>query len=110
MLSLREKLIETLIQVEKDARQMEEEGYREARNLRKEYRSKMELEKKERLEQIQEEGKRIVHEAIKEAKEYQKQVELDLKREIETMETKFSQVRQDVLDKYFNKIVQTKGE
>ncbi len=107
---MREKLIESLIQVEKDARQLEEEGHKEAKKLRDQYSRKIDSERKERLASVRKKGKKMIEQAEKEALEYRKQKEADLEKELAEMEERFSRIKDEVCTSYFNKIVKVEGE
>ncbi|ACL70693.1 hypothetical protein Hore_19460 [Halothermothrix orenii H 168] len=107
---MREELIEALIQVEKDARRLEEEGHKEAKKLCKYYRQKMDQEKEKRLLKARQEGKNLVKQAEQEAREYAQQLEKNKAKELKEMEARFNRIKSDVVNKYFKQITGFEGE
>jgi len=107
---MQEELIEKLIRVEGDARKLKEEGQEELRKLRDKYQQRMAREERVRLDEARKKGRGLVESRVAEAEKYSSRLEEEMKRELKEIEEKYLEVKDNLLEKYFQKIIGFEGE
>lgn len=106
---MQEELIERLVEVEKKALQLEEEGKKEAEGLKKKYQERMAREERVKLKKADEKGQQMLAEAENEAQNYVERIEKELNKKLEQMEKEYHKINNQLIEKYFNEIINLKG-
>ncbi len=104
---MKEELINSLVQIEKDARQIEDEGKREIAELQKEYQDRMNREEEEFVTRARQEGEKLVECAENEAKNYARQRRKNTQDEIEQIRSGFDGIKEELTNYFFDQITGT---
>jgi len=102
---MQEELIEKMVNIEKRAQNLKEDLSQEIKELEKKYKKRMAREEKVKIEESEEEGKKILAESRESAEKFAANLEDENKSEIKKIESNYQKVKTDLLSKYFNKII-----
>lgn len=105
MIYLQEDLIEKVINIEKQAQGLKDKLSQEVKELEKKYETRMNREEKVKVEESKKEGEKILAESKEGIEKFAANLEEESKSEIKKIENDYQNIKEDLLKKYFDKII-----
>lgn len=102
---MQEDLIEKVINIEKHAKSLKEDLSLEIKELEEKYEKRMAREEKLKLENAKKQGEKIIAERKEGAEKFAENLEEESEKEINKIEADYQEVKDNLLKKYFDKIV-----
>lgn len=102
---MQEELIEEVINIEKQAKELKNSTVKEIEELEEKYQQRMDKEKKLKLAKAKQDGQELVEKKQSNAEKFADNLTEESKKEIKAIESDYQKIKDDLLNDFFKRII-----